>query len=83
MARIFLTGATGYVGGEVLHHIKHSTLTGLQVACLVRDADKAKKLKSAYPDVDIVQGGLDDGDTIEREARAADVVLSTYSVIWK
>ncbi len=40
--RIFLTGATGYVGGAVL---EACTRAGHQVTCLVRDARKARKLQ--------------------------------------
>lgn len=76
MAQIFLTGATGYVGGDVLHRLQRSSLAKSHLACLVRDASKANILSETYPDINIVQGGLDDSELVEQEARKADVVLS-------
>ena len=76
MARIFLTGATGYVGGDVLYRLQRSSLAKSHLACLVRDVSKARKLSGAYPDIEIVQGSLDDSKLVEQEARKADVVLS-------
>ena len=76
MVRIFLTGATGYVGGDVLYRLQQSTLAKSQLACLIRDKSKAKHVSASYPNVDIVQGSLDDVDLVEQEARKADVVLS-------
>ena len=76
MVRIFLTGATGYVGGDVLYRLQQSSLAKSQLACLIRDTSKAKHVLATYPNVEIVQGGLDDVDLVEQEARKADVVLS-------
>lgn len=76
MARIFLTGATSYVGGDVLHRLQQSSLAKAHIACLVRDASDAKELSGTYPGIEIVQGGLDDSELVEQEARKADVVLS-------
>ena len=76
MVRVFLTGATGYVGGDVLYRLQQSSVVKSQLTCLVRDASKAKQLSATYPDVEIIQGGLDDSDLVEQEAKKADVVLS-------
>ena len=76
MARIFLTGATGYVGGDVLYRLQKSSPANSHILCLVRDPENAKKLSESYPKVEIIQGDLDDSDLIEREARNADVFLS-------
>ncbi|KAL2433515.1 Oxidase ucsJ [Exophiala dermatitidis] len=77
MVQIFLTGATGYVGGQTLHAIsKAFKPSQVTVACLIRDAQKAKKVQEAYPDhVRVVIGDLDNVDTIEAEAQKSDVVL--------
>lgn len=77
MARIFLTGASGYLGGEVLYSIKHSSFGDVHIVCLVRDASKGEEIIKAYPDVEIVQGDLDSSEVLEREAQQADVVLRT------
>ncbi|KAL8851724.1 MAG: hypothetical protein Q9221_003334 [Calogaya cf. arnoldii] len=76
MARIFLTGATGYIGGDVLYRLQQSNLSKSHISCLVRDAHKAKELSKSYPSVDIIQGDLDDSDLLEKEAKQADVVLN-------
>ena len=76
MARIFLTGVTGYAGDDVLHRLQRSSLPISSLACLVRDASKAKKLSWTYPGIEIVQGSLDDSDLVEQEARKADIVLN-------
>lgn len=74
------TGATGYIGGEVLHQIATSKLH-VEISCLNRDSAKASILKQAYPDIRIVEGDLDSADTLENEARNADVVFRTSTRI--
>ncbi|OGM42083.1 hypothetical protein ABOM_008606 [Aspergillus bombycis] len=77
MTRIFLTGASGYIGGDVLHalHEKHPEY---EIAALVRDADKGAKITQAYPKVRVVQGELD-STAVEEEAQNADVVVNAAS----
>ncbi|KAF2654815.1 NAD(P)-binding protein [Lophiostoma macrostomum CBS 122681] len=75
MARVFLTGATGYLGGDALHRLSASKGPKLSVSCLVRDATKAQDVAKAYPSVRIVQGDLDDTHLIETEARNSDIVI--------
>ncbi|KAK2027499.1 NAD(P)-binding protein [Colletotrichum zoysiae] len=74
--KIFLTGATGYIGGDALYHLyqKHPEF---EYALLVRSEDKANKVVEKYPTARIVLGGLDDSETLEREAAWADVVIHT------
>ncbi|KAL8924751.1 MAG: hypothetical protein Q9208_003840 [Pyrenodesmia sp. 3 TL-2023] len=76
MARILLTGATGLVGGDVLYRLQQSSLSDSHISCLLRDPEKAQKLSESYPNVEIIQGNLDDSDLLEREASKADVVLN-------
>lgn len=71
------TGATGYVGGEVLHRIVASTTSKHQIACLVRDAEKELVVRKAFPDIRVVRGDLDDTSLIETESRNADIVFRT------
>ncbi len=78
MVRIFLTGATGYVGGDVLYRLRHSSLANSRLSCLVRDTSKARHLSDLYPHVEIIQGGLDDSELVEQETRKADVILSQF-----
>ncbi|KAB8222598.1 hypothetical protein BDV33DRAFT_229421 [Aspergillus novoparasiticus] len=77
MTRIFLTGASGYIGGDVLYVLsdKHPEY---DITVLVRDADKGAKISQAYPKVRVVQGELDSA-VVEEEAQNADVVVNAAS----
>ncbi|KAJ0164771.1 hypothetical protein CTA2_236 [Colletotrichum tanaceti] len=74
--KIFLTGATGYIGGDALHQL-YQKYPDFEYALLIRSDDKAKKVLEKYPTARIVLGGLDDSETLEREASWADVVIHT------
>ncbi|KAF7122742.1 hypothetical protein CNMCM5793_000852 [Aspergillus hiratsukae] len=76
--RIFLTGASGYIGGDVLHAL-HSAHPEYIISTLVRDPKKAATLSQAYPNIRIVSGDLDSTSLIEEEAHQADVVVHTAS----
>ncbi|KAL4971005.1 NAD(P)-binding protein [Aspergillus stella-maris] len=76
MSKIFLTGATGYIGGDILHQLTQR-YPDSEYALLIRSEDKAKTVQSAYPKVRIVIGGNDDAEVLEREAAWADVVVHT------
>ncbi|GLA59313.1 hypothetical protein AtubIFM55763_004627 [Aspergillus tubingensis] len=77
MAKIFLTGASGYIGGDVLYALK-SALPTCQYTVLLRDEAKAQKLSQIYPDVQVVLGDLDASSTLEQQAREADIVIREY-----
>ncbi|KAF2179689.1 NAD(P)-binding protein [Zopfia rhizophila CBS 207.26] len=79
MVNIFLTGATGYIGGDVLYKFATLDTSKFRVSCLVRSTDKAAQMSKAYPSVRIVQGNLDDSHIIEHESRNADVALHLAS----
>ncbi|KAK0385493.1 hypothetical protein NLU13_6673 [Sarocladium strictum] len=74
MSRVFLTGASGYIGGQVLHALvnAHPELT---IRALVRDLTKGEAITTAYPNVQIVEGSLDDESVLSKEASDASVVL--------
>ncbi|KAK1635983.1 hypothetical protein BDP81DRAFT_32017 [Colletotrichum phormii] len=74
--KIFLTGVTGYIGGDAFYALyeKHPEY---EYAVLVRNEERAAPVKKAYPKVRIVLGGLEDASVIEKEAAAADVVIHT------
>ncbi|KAF3006672.1 hypothetical protein E8E13_008546 [Curvularia kusanoi] len=76
MTKILLIGATGYIGGEILHTLKQANHPGLHVTSLVRDASKAQQVQRAYPKVNTILGDLDDTDLIREQSKAADVVLN-------
>ncbi|KAI9734626.1 MAG: hypothetical protein M1834_002227 [Cirrosporium novae-zelandiae] len=78
MTSIFLTGATGYIGGSVLQ-----TLTTVHpeynISVLVRNAEKATQISNLFPRVRIVTGDLDGLDLIEKEVQEADVTIHVAS----
>ncbi|KAJ5568379.1 hypothetical protein N7450_010865 [Penicillium hetheringtonii] len=78
MARIFLTGASGYIGGDVLHLLKTSH-PEYDVSILLRDGGKADAIKKVFPDVRVVLGDLDSASLIEEEASRADVIINAAS----
>lgn len=71
---IFVTGATGYIGGSVAAAL---ISRGHQVRGLVRGQEVAKQLETM--NVDPVLGSLDDIDVLVNEAARADVVINAAS----
>ncbi|KAE9391954.1 NAD(P)-binding protein [Gymnopus androsaceus JB14] len=77
---IFLLGATGYVGGEVL--VSFSTdFPTFPIRALARNLspNKITQLQSLHPKVQVIEGTLADVDLIEAEAAKADIVISVAS----
>jgi nucleoside-diphosphate-sugar epimerase len=76
MPKLFITGITGYVGGDAFHLLSQQH-RDFEFSALIRTEAKAKYVRELYPNVRIVIGGLDDADKIEKEAAWADIVLHT------
>ncbi|KAF8481469.1 hypothetical protein JB92DRAFT_3132745 [Gautieria morchelliformis] len=73
---VFLTGATGYIGGAALAHLLSSPSTkSYAYSALVRNKDKAALLESLG--VRPVLGTLDNNAVLSAEAEKADVVIHT------
>ncbi|HQT12699.1 NAD-dependent epimerase/dehydratase family protein [Reyranella sp.] len=70
--KIFMTGATGYIGGTIARRLLDD---GHEIRGLVRDAEKGRKL--AVFGVEPVMGGLDDAAILATEASRADAVVNT------
>jgi nucleoside-diphosphate-sugar epimerase len=70
--RVFLTGATGWVGAAVAQELLDA---GHQVIGLVRTADKAAAL--AATGAEVLEGTLDDPDKLRLGASSADAVIHT------
>ncbi|KAG4420386.1 hypothetical protein IFR04_006498 [Cadophora malorum] len=79
MSKVFLAGATGYIGGHTLQLItnKHPEW---DITALVRTEFQAKILKKQIPSILAVPGSLEDLDLVARLAAEADVVLQNASV---
>ncbi|KEF52937.1 uncharacterized protein A1O9_10843 [Exophiala aquamarina CBS 119918] len=78
-AKILLTGATGYVGGVVLHFLA-SHLTDCSITCLVRTEEQSSLLKSTYLGVRTVLGTLESQDLLIAEAAKVDIVVHAANV---
>jgi nucleoside-diphosphate-sugar epimerase len=68
---VFITGATGYIGGTVAAKLLEQ---GHHVTGLARDDDRAVLLKDRG--IDAVVGTLDDLDVLDAAARDADAVVN-------
>lgn len=74
MTTIFLTGATGYIGGTLATRLVEA---GTHVRGLVRNHDSAALLSQRG--IEPVLGTLDDTELLRREAGASDGVVNTAS----
>jgi nucleoside-diphosphate-sugar epimerase len=72
--KIFLTGASGFIGGSVGAAL---VARGHVLRGLVRDPAKAEAV--ALQGIEPVIGSLDDGEILIRESRDADAVVNTAS----
>ena len=68
--KVFVTGATGYIGSVVAELLKKS---GHEVTGLARSAEAAAKLKAA--DVGVFEGDLANTEGLAQAAKAADAVI--------
>ncbi|GJN85490.1 hypothetical protein PLIIFM63780_009057 [Purpureocillium lilacinum] len=68
------TGASGYIGGQVLHDLVAARLD-VRVRALVRSEQSAKAISAAFPSVETVSGDLDNAAVITEEVKQADIVL--------
>ncbi|KAF4510259.1 hypothetical protein G6O67_002162 [Ophiocordyceps sinensis] len=74
--KIFLTGATGYIGGTALDYIIKAH-PEYEYALLVRDERRAAPIQARYPNVKFVCGSIEDAAVLETAAAEADVVVHT------
>jgi dihydroflavonol-4-reductase len=65
--KVFVTGGTGFIGGEVVRQLR---ARGDEVACLVRTPEKATKLSELG--CDLVSGDLSDGETLRKGMEGCD-----------
>jgi nucleoside-diphosphate-sugar epimerase len=68
--KVFVTGATGYIGGSVAARLVNS---GYEVLGLVRSEEKAHILKGRG--IEPVLGNLDDSEVLTQAAHAVDAVI--------
>ncbi|KAF9882894.1 hypothetical protein FE257_004908 [Aspergillus nanangensis] len=78
MSRIFITGVTGYIGGDVLYGITQA-LTSSSIIALVRNEARAAAVTQKFSNVIPLIGDLDSTAKIRQQAQEADVVLNLAS----
>ncbi|SCU96388.1 LAME_0F16072g1_1 [Lachancea meyersii CBS 8951] len=70
--KVFVTGASGFVGSAVVPELLKS---GHKVLGLARSDDAERKIKALGPNVEVVRGGLLDVDVLAKAASEADGVV--------
>lgn len=73
--KVFITGATGYIGGEVLYQLIHDKSKTYEISALMRSEAKAESLASLK--VKPVIGSLSDVDLIRELVIESDVIINT------
>ncbi|KAH7186298.1 hypothetical protein BKA60DRAFT_588512 [Fusarium oxysporum] len=73
-SKLFVTGATGYIGGDFLYETYHTRPTW-EISALARSEVAVSSLQEKYPRIRIVRGDLDSADLLRDEAQRADIVL--------
>jgi len=68
--KVFLTGGTGFIGGEIVRQLRGR---GEEVVCLVRSPEKAAKLREL--DCELVAGSLADEATVRQGMTGCDAVI--------
>ncbi|HXR60199.1 MAG TPA: NAD-dependent epimerase/dehydratase family protein, partial [Solirubrobacterales bacterium] len=68
--KVFLTGATGFIGGEVARQLR---ARGEDVVCLVRSPEKADKLRQLG--CELLSGDLGDERSIRKGMEGCEAVI--------
>ncbi|THW46118.1 hypothetical protein D6D25_04378 [Aureobasidium pullulans] len=71
--KMFLLGATGYIGGDLLY-LLNKTHPEYEITVLVRDQDKAAIIAAEHPRVKIALGDNNSADVIAEEVAKADLI---------
>ncbi|KAJ5465237.1 uncharacterized protein N7458_000923 [Penicillium daleae] len=78
IAKIFVTGITGYIGGQTVVHLLRKR-PDVSVTALVRNERQAAAVKAVLPQVNTVIGHLDSVDILARLSAESDIVLQCAS----
>ena len=78
--RVLLTGATGFVGGDVLKRLVSS---GFVPVCVVRDPDKFAPRAGSFAgaEIAVVQGDVTSAAAIQRAADQSDLAIHMVGII--
>ncbi|KAF5359799.1 hypothetical protein D9756_003346 [Leucocoprinus leucothites] len=74
--KVFITGATGYIGASVLERLQnHPDASNLEITALIRSAEKGEGFKKFG--VNVVVGSFTDAQLLEDLTADADIVFDT------
>ncbi|OAL31215.1 hypothetical protein AYO20_08270 [Fonsecaea nubica] len=74
--KVFITGVTGYIGGDALYALSKK-YPEWEYCAIIRTQEKANRVQQQYPKLRIVLGDLDDSAVLREESAKADIVLHT------
>ncbi|KAB5578422.1 hypothetical protein GE09DRAFT_549657 [Coniochaeta sp. 2T2.1] len=72
--KIFLTGVTGYIGGDIFHTL-YNAHPDWSYTLLVRNHDRGVPVAAKYPAAKLVYGDLSASDVLRSASASADVVV--------
>ncbi|KAF0315793.1 nucleoside-diphosphate-sugar epimerase [Colletotrichum asianum] len=74
--RILLIGASGYIGGSILSHLRSvSNAATLRVSALVRSPSAVETITTSYPEVHILLGDLSNEKLLYDAATVSDIII--------
>ena len=78
--RVFITGTSGYLGGNIVGRLveKHPEW---HVVALLRNEAQEKVVLARWPKIEVVIGDLDDSALMIKEGAKADVVLRKFFIM--
>jgi len=74
--KIFITGITGYIGGDAFYALQKAH-PEYEYTAIIRNTDKGALVAASYPKTRLVYGTNDDATLIEAESARADIVIHT------
>ncbi|KAK6499668.1 hypothetical protein TWF481_010031 [Arthrobotrys musiformis] len=75
MTKVFLLGATGYLGGTILNRLI-TTHPNFSITAIARTQEKADKITATYPSVRTIVANLDSSDILISESSTADIIIT-------
>jgi len=73
--QVFITGATGYIGGTILNELVQNHSSEYEVIALVRSEASAAKVKAAGASV--ILGTYDQPELLVKAAQTSDIIIHT------
>jgi nucleoside-diphosphate-sugar epimerase len=74
--KVFVTGITGYIGGDAFYEL-FSRHPDWDYAVMVRGTERGAQVARQYPNVRLVYGSNQDTSILESESAKADIVIHT------